>query len=232
MTRKQALRAIFPLMFLLLVSCTGDSPRKSGEPPLAPTDTGNNTPSSPDAFQVKFETSKGDFLVEVNPSWSPLGAKQFRKLVESKFYDGCRFFRVVPDFMVQFGINGDPSEQKYWRDQRIKDDPKNVRSNQRGYITFATSGPDSRTTQVFINFKNNRGLDDQGFTPFGKVIEGMDVVDSIESKYREQPNQGAIQNLGNEYLNGAFPDLDYIKTARIVEKEAAEKTGKTPAKTE
>ncbi len=169
----------------------------------------------PDVYKVKFETSCGDFVIEVNREWAPVGADRFHELVEMGFYNDCRFFRVVPDFMVQFGINGNPKVQKDWRDASIRDD-RVRKSNKRGYITFATSGPNSRTSQVFINFKDNSFLDGQGFAPFGEVVEGMDVVDKIYSGYGEEPDQGAIQSKGNEYLQAQFPKLDYIKKATIV----------------
>ena len=169
----------------------------------------------PDTFQVKFETSKGEFIVEVHPSWAPKGAARFRELVESGFYDGCRFFRVVPDFVVQFGINGDPKVQAQWRDKTIEDDPV-VRSNKRGYVTFATRGPNTRTTQIFINLNDNSRLDEMGFVPFGAVVSGMSVVDSIESKYRQVADQGRIEAEGNAYLKENFPDMDYVIRATIV----------------
>lgn len=172
---------------------------------------------APEKFQVKFETSEGDFTVEVMRKWAPVGADRFYQLVKQDFFKDVRFFRVVPNFMVQFGISGDPEVQKNWRDATIKDDPV-VASNQRGYITFAKTGaPNSRTTQLFINFKDNSFLDNQGFAPFGRVVEGMEVVDRINAQYREQPDQGAIQTQGNEYLTSRFPELDYIKSAKIVE---------------
>lgn len=169
----------------------------------------------PDVYKVKFETSCGDFVIEVNREWAPVGADRFYELVDMGFYNECRFFRVVPDFMVQFGINGNPKVQKDWRDASIRDD-RVRKSNKRGYITFATSGPNSRTSQVFINFKDNSFLDRQGFAPFGEVVEGMDVVDKIYSGYGEKPDQGEIQSNGNEYLKASFPKLDYIKKATIV----------------
>ncbi len=172
---------------------------------------------APDQFKVKFETSAGDFVVEVNRKWAPIGADHFYKAVKADFYKDCRFFRVVPNFMVQWGINGDPAIQAKWRDATIKDEPT-VASNQRGYITYAKSGaPNSRTTQLFINFKDNSFLDGQGFAPFGRVVEGMEVVDKINAKYGERPNQGAIQAEGNAYLKKNFPDLDYIKSVELVD---------------
>lgn len=177
--------------------------------------------SVPEKFQVKFETSKGDVLIEVHRAWSPNGAARFYDAVKAGFYDECRFFRVVPGFVVQWGINGDPKVQAKWRDAEFKDDkvPAGERaSNTRGFVTFAKSGkPNSRTTQIFINYGDNARLDDLGFSPFGKVVEGMDVVDKINAKHRERPDQGAIQQEGNAYLKAEYPDLDFIKKATIVE---------------
>jgi len=193
---------------------------------LAPVSAGDLTnPASlnekaPATYKVKFDTSKGTFVVEVHRDLAPNGADRFYNLVKNGFYNDARFFRVISDFMVQFGINGNPKISAVWRDANIKDDPVKA-SNKRGYITFATAGPDTRTTQVFINFANNAGLDDQGFAPFGQVISGMDVVDSLYSGYGEGapqghgPNQGVVQSMGNAYLDKAFPKLDYIKTATI-----------------
>ncbi|MCX7423585.1 MAG: peptidylprolyl isomerase [Planctomycetia bacterium] len=174
----------------------------------------------PETYQVKFDTSKGEVIIEVHRAWAPIGAARFYDAVKIGFYDDTRFFRVVPDFMVQFGINGDPKVQSKWRDAKIKDDApkgKDKQSNKRGFITFATSGPNSRTTQVFINFKTNSFLDGQGFTPFGEVIKGLEIVDKINAQYREQPDQSAIQSEGNAYLDKKFPKLDSIKKATIVE---------------
>jgi peptidyl-prolyl cis-trans isomerase A (cyclophilin A) len=169
---------------------------------------------APDVYKAKFETSAGAFVIEVHRDWAPLGADRFYNLVKNGFYDDCRFFRVVPNFMVQFGINGNPAIQGPWRSASIKDDPVK-QSNRKGYVTFATAGPNSRTTQVFINFKDNGFLDGQGFSPFGRVLSGMAVVEKITSEYGERPNQGSIQTQGNRYLSAEFPKLDYIKTATI-----------------
>jgi len=170
---------------------------------------------APAVYKVKFDTSAGVFEVEVHADWAPNGADRFYNLVKNGYYDGCRFFRVVPGFMVQFGINGDPATQRTWVDATIPDEPVK-QGNTRGFITFAKSGaPNSRTTQVFINFKDNSFLNRQGFSPFGRVIGGMEVVDKIYSGYGEQPEQGRIQAEGNTYLTKAFPKLDYIKKATI-----------------
>jgi peptidyl-prolyl cis-trans isomerase A (cyclophilin A) len=172
------------------------------------------TEQAPATFKAKFDSSKGPFVIEVHRDWAPVGADRFYNLVKNGFFDDIRFFRVVPNFMVQFGIHGTPAIQSAWRGASLKDDPVK-QSNKRGYITFATSGPNSRTTQVFINFKDNAGLDRQGFAPFGEVVSGMDIVDKINAQYGEQPNQGSIQSEGNVYLNKDFPKLDYVKSATI-----------------
>jgi peptidyl-prolyl cis-trans isomerase A (cyclophilin A) len=177
------------------------------------------TEKAPDKFQVKFDTSKGEFTLEVTRAWAPNGADRFYNLVKNGFYDNCRFFRVVENFMVQFGISGNPKVSAVWRAAQIKDDPAK-QSNGRGYITFAMAGPNTRTTQLFINFKDNSFLDTQGFSPFGKVVKGMNVVDSIYNKYGEKPNQQNIQMQGNTYLEQSFPNLDFIKSATIVPAEA------------
>lgn len=178
---------------------------------------------APDEYQVKFETSRGDVIIEVHREWAPLGADRFHEAVKAGFYDECRFFRVIPRFMVQFGINGDPEVQKKWKDATIKDDPVK-QSNKRGFVTFAKTGaPNSRTTQLFINYGDNSRLDGMGFAPFGKVVKGMEAVDAINSESRERPNQQAIQSQGNAYLKSNFPKLDYIKKATIVGDDAKKK---------
>jgi peptidyl-prolyl cis-trans isomerase A (cyclophilin A) len=170
---------------------------------------------APAEYRAAFDTSAGPFVVLVHRSWAPKGADRFYNLVKYGFFDNARFFRVLPNFMVQFGLNGDPAVQGPWRNANIADDPV-TQSNKRGMITFATAGPDTRTTQVFINFKDNSPLDRQGFAPFGEVVSGMEAVDKITAEYREQPDQGMIQRQGNAYLTKAFPRLDYVKTATIV----------------
>lgn len=176
----------------------------------------------PEVYKVRFDTSEGPFTVEVHKAWAPEGAERFYRLVEGRFYDDARFFRVVRDFVAQFGINGDPKLEAVWRNMTMRDDPV-VESNRRGYVTFATSGPNTRTTQVFINLADNTRLDKMGFAPFGRVIEGMDVVDRFYTAYGDAPPRGSgpdqeqIERRGNEYLQERFPRLDYIKTARIVQ---------------
>jgi len=178
------------------------------------------TEKAPDTFKALFDTTKGKFTVEVTRALAPNGADRFYNLVKSGYFTDIAFFRVVPGFMVQFGIHGDPAVSAKWREANIADDTVKG-SNARGTITFATAGPNTRTTQLFINFGNNTGLDGQGFSPFGKVTSGMDVVDKINAEYGENPNQGRIQMQGNAYLKPGFPNLDYIKSASIVPVDAA-----------
>jgi len=174
------------------------------------------TEQAPDSYKARFEASSGTFVIEVHRDWDPSGADRFYNLVKSGFFDECRFFRVVPGFMVQFGINGNPEVAAAWMQARFKDEPVK-RGNKRGSISFAKpAAPNSRTTQVFINFvDNSRHLDSQGFSAFGEVISGMEAVDNINSEYGQSPNQGLIQAQGNEYLTKMFPALDYVKKATI-----------------
>jgi len=172
---------------------------------------------APATYKARFDTSAGVFVIEVHRDWAPHGADRFYNLVKNGFYDDCRFFRVMPGFMVQFGINGIPSIQSAWNNANIPDDPVKE-TNKRGAVTFAMAPvPNSRSTQVFINFRNNAGLDKQGFAPFGTVMEGMDVVDKIYGGYGENPPdlQGRLKAEGNRYLTKEFPKLDYIKKATI-----------------
>jgi peptidyl-prolyl cis-trans isomerase A (cyclophilin A) len=175
---------------------------------------------APATYNVNFETTKGTFVVQVTRSLAPLGADRFYNLVKSGFYDNVRFFRVVSGFMVQFGINGDPAVMATWRDKPINDD-KVVQGNKRGNITFAMAGPNTRTSQVFINFVDNTNLDGMGFASFGKVTSGMNVVDALNAEYGEGaprgrgPDQSRMQREGNAYLVKEFPRLDYIKKATI-----------------
>ena len=185
------------------------------------TNPASATEKAPETFKVKFATTKGDFTLELHRSWSPLGADRFYNLVKAGFFTDVTFFRVIEGFMVQFGIHGDPAVAAAWRGARIKDDPV-VESNKPGYISYAMAGPDTRTTQMFINFGDNARLDGMGFSPFGKVVSGMDVVESIYSGYGEGapsgmgPDQGRVQTQGNKYLRADFPKMDYIKSAELV----------------
>ncbi len=199
----------------------GCSPRAGldSDPPVPTADALSSekpADAAPDEFQVNFKTTKGEIVVAVHRDWAPNGVDRFYQLVKTGFFDGCRFFRVVPGFVVQFGITGDPMVQSQWRESPIADDPV-VQSNKRGYLTFATAGPNTRTSQLFINLADNANLDGQGFSPFAEVTTGMDVVDSIYAGYGESPQQHMIQDQGNEYLTSEFPMLDYIETATIIE---------------
>ena len=176
---------------------------------------------APPTFKARFDTSKGPVVITVHRDWAPVGADRFYNLVKNGFYDDARFFRVLDDFMAQVGINGNPAIQTNWKTATIQDDPVK-QSNKRGFVTFAKSGaPNSRSTQIFINFKDNSSLDKSGFAPFGEVTTGMDVVDKLYSGYGEGapsgrgPEQGKIQAEGNAYLNKDFPKLDFIKKATI-----------------
>lgn len=221
----------FVMTWIVLVGCGSGPAQVKGDPPV------NKAPSlaradgdiqqtageaGADDYRVKFETTAGNFVVEVHREWAPVGAERFHELVSAGFYNECKFFRVVqkPEpFMVQFGISGDPKVMDKWREEKIKDDPVR-KSNKKGYITFATSGTDSRTTQVFINYKANTFLDDKGFAPFGEVVEGMEIVEKLYSVYGEAPSreQGRIQKEGNKFLEASFPKLDSIKKATLVKK--------------
>jgi peptidyl-prolyl cis-trans isomerase A (cyclophilin A) len=175
---------------------------------------------APDVYDVKFTTTKGDFIVQVNRAWAPIGADRFYNLVKHGFFTGAPFFRVVPGFIIQFGLTGDPAVNRAWQSANIKDDPV-TQSNKPGTLTFATAGPNTRTTQFFINFGNNAGLDGQGFAPFGVVTSGMDVVQSLYSGYGEQPNQGAITSQGKAYIEKNFPKIDSIVSATVMPAAAA-----------
>ena len=175
---------------------------------------------APDSFRARFTTTKGDFVVAVHRAWAPRGADRFYNLVRSRYYDGVRFFRVIPGFMAQFGIHGDTGVTAAWRERRIPDDPVR-RTNIRGMVTFATAGAGTRTTQVFINYRNNDQLDAMGFAPFGEVVEGMPVVDSLYGAYGDAaprgrgPDQYRMHIEGEKYLARQFPKLDKVITARV-----------------
>jgi peptidyl-prolyl cis-trans isomerase A (cyclophilin A) len=186
---------------------------------------------APAEYEVKFMTTQGEFTVKVTRAWAPNGADRFYNLVRHHYYDGASFFRVLSGFMAQFGLSAYPEVSNAWEKANIKDDPL-VQHNQRGFITFATAGPNTRTTQVFINYGNNLALDKMGFTPFGQVTDGMEVVDKLYSGYGEGapdghgPDQSRLGNQGRPYLMKNFPLLDSIKTATIVPPAAP---GSTPA---
>jgi len=209
----------------LLAACGGEGGGGGGGTPadsplLDPASAAMNA-TAPDSYRARFETSRGDFVIEVQRALSPRGADRFYSLVSNGYYDGVRFFRVIDGFMAQLGLHGDPQVTARWRTASIPDDPV-AASNTRGTVTFAmTSQPNSRTTQIFINFGDNVQLDGMGFAPFGQVVDGMDVVDQLHSGYGEGapngqgPDQGRIQAEGNSYLEEDFPQLDYVIRATI-----------------
>ncbi|MBI4675980.1 MAG: peptidylprolyl isomerase [Elusimicrobia bacterium] len=197
------------------------APAPPAQDPRALLAPGQATAKAPEVFRAKFATTKGDFIVEVRRDWAPLGADRFYNLVKVGYFDGVSFFRVVKGFMVQFGVHGAPEVNAAWRPARIKDDPVK-KSNQRAFVTYAMAGPDTRTTQFFINYGDNAGLDGQGFPPFGQVVKGMEVVDKIYGEYGDMPQQGGagpdpgrLEREGDSYLKKDFPKLDYIKKARL-----------------
>ena len=177
--------------------------------------------TAPDTFRVRFETSKGDFVVESVRAWAPHGVDRFYTLVETGFFDDTRAFRVLPGFVVQFGLSGDPALNSAWRARTLPDDPV-VESNEKGSVTFAMAGPDTRTTQLFVNLADNPRLDTMGFSPIGKVVDGMEVVEQLFAGYGEGaprgrgPDQGRIQSEGNSYLDRDYPRLDAIRKATVV----------------
>ena len=233
-TLKHLHRWLIGIMVIMLFSCSNDKSKKNIEKtPEAketssmefsyknPTEAELNK-TAPDIFQVEFETSKGSFIIEAHRPWSPHGVDRFYNLVRSGYFKDVRFFRVIENFMAQFGAHGDPQVAQTWRAFNIPDEPVK-QSNLRGFVTFAKSSrPNSRTTQLFINYKDNSFLDTQGFAPIGKVIQGMEVVDNLYSGYGEGaprgngPDQGRISTEGNAYLEAEFPQLDYIIDTKII----------------
>jgi peptidyl-prolyl cis-trans isomerase A (cyclophilin A) len=197
-----------PAALCAVLALTALSCNKKTKPPLP-------NVTAPATFKVDFDTTKGHVLLEISRALAPIGADRFYNLVQAKYFDGARFFRVVPGFVVQFGLAADPDTIWKW-DQNIPDDPV-LTSNRRGTITFAqTSEPNTRSTQLFISLGSNERLDAQHFSPFGKVVEGMDNVDAIYSGDGDKPDQDSIKEKGNAYLEKEFPKLDYIKTARVL----------------
>ncbi|HEY1654561.1 MAG TPA: peptidylprolyl isomerase [Candidatus Tumulicola sp.] len=170
---------------------------------------------APSHYAVGFKTTAGTFVVAVTRAWSPRGADRFYNLVKHGFFNGGAFFRVVPGFVVQFGLNPSPAVDSAWSGADVKDDPV-VQSNRAGYLSFAAAGPNTRTTQIFINLGDNPRLDGMGFAPFGKVVSGMSTVRRIYAGYGESPDQGAIAAQGKAYLDKQFPKLDKILSAKLV----------------
>jgi peptidyl-prolyl cis-trans isomerase A (cyclophilin A) len=176
------------------------------------------TAKAPDVFKVKFDTSKGVVMLELHRDWAPLGVDRFYNLTRNGFFSGARFFRVIPNFMAQFGVSGDPAVNAAWEKVRLNDDPGGKQSNVRGFLTYGSTGqPNSRGTQLFINYKDNSYLDKTGFVPIGQVTEGMEVVDMLNAEYGAAPQnqQQRIVAEGNKFLLANFPRLDYIKTATV-----------------
>ena len=176
------------------------------------------TAKAPEMFKVKFDTTKGPVVLLLHRDWAPKGVDRFYNMTRNGYFTGVRFFRVIPNFMAQFGINGNPAVTAAWNKSDLMDDPANKQSNQRGFISYGTTGrPNSRGTQVFINYKDNSFLDPQGFVPFGQVTEGMEIVDMLNAEYGSAPQnqQGRISAEGNKFLVAQFPKLDYIKTATV-----------------
>ena len=196
---------------IIAIACSKDSRQGADSPVRGPSEQAT---AAPDSFRVAFETTRGNFAVDVIRAWSPRGADRFHELVNAGYFTDVAFIRVLPGFVAQFGMHGDPAVNRRW-ERPIPDDSV-VQSNKRGTIVFATSGPNTRGNQFFINYSDNARLDGMGFSPFGRVVEGMSVVDSIYSGYGETPDQSRVAAEGNAYLKREFPRLDYIKSARIV----------------
>jgi peptidyl-prolyl cis-trans isomerase A (cyclophilin A) len=209
--------SILPILALAVACASPDTPAvdSAAVAPKAP--AAPDVSAAPAQFRVRMETSKGPIIIEAHRDWSPNGVDRFYQLVESGYYDDVRFFRVVPGFVVQFGMHGDPAIHARWADRGLMDEPV-MQTNRRGTVTFAKGGPNSRTTQLFINLGDNAMLDPQGFPPFGTVVEGMSVVDALYSGYADQPTQRQpeIAAEGNAFLNREYPRLDFIKTAKVV----------------
>jgi peptidyl-prolyl cis-trans isomerase A (cyclophilin A) len=198
---------IFSLVAILVLALAGCAGSKQSA----------SQSSAAHTYRVLLDTSQGPIVIEVDPSLAPNGAQHFSELVKAKYYDGSRFYRVVPGFVVQWGAAANPAVTQKW-DVSIPDDPVKT-SNTLGTVTFAATGqPNSRTTHLFINLGDNSKLDALGFAPIGRVISGMKSVENIFPGYAETPDQNIISAQGNAYLKKDFPQLDYIKTARIIDR--------------
>lgn len=213
--RRPAIRTVPTLVITLLLSACGGEPAEQGPPPDPLLRPAQFTETAPATFLANFETSVGDFVVEVHRDWAPLGADRFYNLAKGGYYDDSRVHRVVDGFMAQFGIAADPYVSQAWKNEFIVDDPV-VETNSRGRVTFAKGGLHSRTTEVFISYQDNGGLDNDAFAPFGEVIEGMEAVDAFYASYGDGPPRGEgpyaamAQARGNEYLDADFPELTRI----------------------
>ena len=215
---------------LLTILLSAPSPAVQPSPPP--------DPRAPEVFHVRFETSQGPFVVEVHRDWAPQGADRFDALVAAGYFDDSRFFRVVPGFIAQFGVAGDPKVTAAWKDRTIPDDPvrqSNIQSNTRGTIAYAMTGPNTRATQLYINLADNSRLDAQGFAPIGRVTSGMEVVDRLYGGYGEGSGggmrggkQGEMLKGGNAWLDAHFPKLDHLLRARIIEEKSEEKPEEKP----
>jgi len=209
---------------LLVIGCSQEPPQEEAPPANPLLQPRNFRETAPESYEVKLETTKGDILIEVTRAWAPLASDRFYNLVKAGYYDGIAFHRVLPDFVAEFGIHGDPWVNAAWRQALMVDEPVK-QSNARGRVTFSKSTPNSRTVQVFINLKDNNSLDAQGFSPFGEVKEGMEVAESLYAEYGDGPprGEGVYQAMaiarGDEYLNEEFPLLDRIEKAEVVEPE-------------
>lgn len=206
------MRSSVLLTAVLLAGCSGTKPVEKAAP----------AERVADIYRVKFETSKGDFTVEVTRAWAPIGADRFHELVKARYFDEARFYRVIRGFVAQFGIHRDSKTSELWRQLKIVDDPQKEK-NRRGTLSFAQNGPNTRTTQIFINLADNKRLDGQGFVPFGRITEGIEIADKLAFLYGETAPSGAgpdaakAEAMGNSYLISQFPRLDHIKSARVIE---------------
>ena len=206
---------------VLLAACA-TVPDHDAVPPILQPESAAMNQTAPDTFRVRFDTTAGEFEIEARREWAPSGVDRFYNLAREGFFDEVRFFRVIEGFMAQFGISGDPRIAAAWQAARIPDDPV-AESNTRGRVSFATAGPGTRTTQLFINYGDNSRLDSMGFSPIGEVVAGMEVVDALHAGYGEGaprgrgPDQGRIQREGNAYLEREFPELDWIRSAILVD---------------
>jgi len=223
LTSLDAPRLMLAMLFLLGLALSNVDAGDGGtDSPLLQPRSAIVRQTAPATFKTKFQTTAGDFVVEAQRDWAPLGVDRFYNLVKNGFYDGTCVFRVISGFMAQFGIHGDPKVSTAWRQERIQDDPVK-QSNKRGYVSYAMAGPNTRTTQLFINYTDNSRLDQMGFAPIGRIVDGMEVVDRFYAGYGEGapqgkgPDQGRLQAEGREYLSKNFPQLACITKATISE---------------